>query len=535
MRLILSGIQVPPDFDFDNLAPYVAALLHIAPDALNSCTLYRKSVDARRKSELHFTLSVEAELKPGVRLSPSTLPRGVTVSEEAAASPSAALPRLNGKDRPLVVGLGPAGLFAALTLAERGLCPIVIERGKRVDERQKDVANFWKGGALKPDSNVQFGEGGAGAFSDGKLTTGVNDARIRGILRTLYEAGAPESILYDAKPHIGTDYLPLVVRSIRERIISLGGEVRFEHALSSLVVASNRLEAARVRTKSGREETLAVRELILAVGHSARDTFDMLYRAGFKIEQKPFSIGVRIEHSQSMIDQAQYGAFAGHPALGAADYKLSARLPNGRALYTFCMCPGGQVVAAASENKHLVTNGMSRFARGGANANAALLVNVGPDDFGSAHPLAGVYFQQKWERLAFDAGGGNFRAPVQLVGDFLNGRASKSAGAVTPSYEPGVIYTSLRGCLPDYVLDSIALSLPLFERKLKGFASPDAVLTGVETRSSSPIRILRDETMSASVRGVYPAGEGAGYAGGILSAALDGIRSAEALINNIQK
>ena len=431
--------------------------------------------------------------------------------------------------RPVVVGFGPAGMFAGLILAEAGLRPIVLERGKDIQRRQQDVNAFWQQHILNEESNVQFGEGGAGTFSDGKLTTGIKSPFIRQVLQELYEAGAPEEILYAAKPHIGTDRLAVVVQNIRKKIECLGGEVRLECRLENLILANGFIHGVTY-SHLGQTVDMETDAVILAIGHSARDTVEMLYKNGAQIIQKPFSVGARIEHPQKLIDKAQYGAFAGHPKLGAADYKLSCHGLHQRGAYTFCMCPGGTVVAAASEKGGVIVNGMSTLARDGENANSALLVGIDPVDFPSEHPLAGMYYQREIEQNAFALGGGDYRAPAQLVGDFLADRESRALGNVQPTCPTGVTLTNLRYCLPDKVRTTMQAAITEMDKRLHGFALPDAVLTAPETRSSSSVRILRDEFCQCNLRGVYPCGEGAGYAGGIVSAAVDGIKCAHAVL-----
>ena len=476
------------------------------------CKLLRKSVDARNKNNVHFICSFELSEK----------------GKMPEKAPELMIPQITKKFlRPIVVGSGPAGMFAGLILAEAGMKPIILERGKPVSERQKDVEIFWKLGKLNKNSNVQFGEGGAGTFSDGKLMSGIKkDIYTEKVLKEFVEAGAPEEILYLAKPHIGTDNLAIVVQNIRKKIENLGGEYRFETRFCDFETKENKISSIQVIKKENEINALSSNDVILAPGHSSRDTFEMLYEKDVNIEQKDFSVGARIEHKQEMINRSQYGKFASHKALGAADYKLFCHLPNGRGAYTFCMCPGGEVVAAASEEGRLVTNGMSRFVRAEENANAALLVGVEKGDFGSKHPLAGMYFQRKIEERAFELGGKSYKAPAQLVGDFLAGRPSDKKGSVNPTYSCGVVFSDISNIYPKYVTDSMRAAIKDFDRKLKGFAAPEAVITAAETRSSSPIRIVRDENFESSVKGLYPCGEGAGYAGGILSAAVDGIKIA---------
>ncbi len=517
-------LPLPLDGDMEQLKKRAARVLNIRPGQIQAMSVARQSIDARNKSDVHYVYTVDVTVERE-----QAVVRGADSRKAALYAPEHyVFPEVKTKlsHPPVVVGMGPGGLFAALFLARAGLAPIVLERGRPVDERTRDVERFWTGGGLDPVSNVQFGEGGAGTFSDGKLTTGTHDGRIGAVLETLVRHGAPEDVVWSHKPHIGTDVLRQVVKSIRQELISLGCDVRFESRLCGVKTGTDGVESITVEDKKGRYE-LECKALILAPGHSARDTFRMLEQAGVPMEQKPFAVGVRIEHSQQAVSLRQYG-----PAweqLPPSDYKLACHLPNGRSAFSFCVCPGGQVVAAASEQGQLVTNGMSLRARDGANINGGFLVGVGPADFPGGDPLAGVRFQERWEQAAFQLGGENWSAPAQLVGDFLAQRPSAGQGRITPTYRPGVTWTRMEGCLPGYVTDTLRDAIPLLDRKLRGFADPEAVLTGVETRSSSPVRITRDETYQSALRGLYPCGEGAGYAGGIVSAAVDGIRVAEAV------
>ncbi len=531
--LRLTELKLPLDHPDAALAQAAEARLGVAPVSVQ---VARRATDARNRRAivLIYTLDVEVPHEDAVlrRLGPGAhVTRTPDTSFHHAARAPAAL-----ADRPVVIGAGPCGLFAALALAQMGFRPIILERGRVVRERTVDTFALWRKSVLTAESNVQFGEGGAGTFSDGKLWSGVRDPAYLGrrVLETFVRAGAPEEILVASKPHIGTFRLVTVVESLRAEIEALGGEYRFNTRVTGLVTGRSPEGTRRIEgLELADGQTLEARHVILAPGHSARDLFAALVAAGVHVEPKPFSVGVRIEHPQSVIDRARFGSFAGHARLGAADYKLVHHAGGGRSAYSFCMCPGGTVVAATSEPGRVVTNGMSQYSRAERNANAGIVVGVGPADFApedAGDPLAGIAFQRRLESAAFTAGGGTYAAPAQRVGDFLAGRPSTSLGDVVPSYKPGVTPTDLAACLPDYVLATIREALPVFARQIPGFDMADAVMTGVETRTSSPIRITRGaDLQSLNTVGLYPAGEGAGYAGGILSAAIDGTRVAQAL------
>ena len=530
----LTELSLPLDHAADELPLAIARRLGISAAELLNFSVFKRSYDARKKnSVILFIYIIDLEVRdeasvlarfaddPHVRPAPDTnyYPVG-----QAPASLS---------ERPIVVGFGPCGLFAALLLAQMGFKPIVLERGKDVRRRTKDTWALWRKKTLTAESNVQFGEGGAGLFSDGKLYSQIKDPKFYGrkVMHEFVRAGAPEEIMYVSKPHIGTFRLTGVVAAMREEIIALGGEVRFESKVTDLLINDGQLEG--VVLANG--ETLRSRHVVLALGHSSRDTFRMLHRQGVFIEAKPFAIGFRIEHPQSLIDQARLGKYAGHPELGAADYKLVYHAKNGRAVYSFCMCPGGTVVAATSEPERVVTNGMSQYSRNERNANAGIVVGINPEQDFPGGPLAGVEFQERLESRAYELGGRDYCAPAQLVGDFIRGVPSSELGEVEPSYKPGVRLGDLAASLPDYAIEAIREALPAFGKQIRGFDRDDAVLTGIETRTSSPVRITRDnETLqSLNLKGLYPAGEGAGYAGGILSAGVDGIKVAEAIARSM--
>lgn len=532
----IQNLSLPLGGDEGQLRAAAARALGVSPGAIRELTLARRSVDARKKSDVHYVCAVHVAVDNEDALVRAAANPNVTLADPR---PYVFPPvRRTSKLPPVVVGMGPAGLFAALFLARNGIPCVVLERGRDVDERTMDVEHFWKTGSLSRTSNVQFGEGGAGTFSDGKLNTGTHDPRIQTVLAEFVRHGAPSDILWQQKPHVGTDLLRGVVKSIRKELISLGCDVRFECQLTGLKARDGRLTAVEFTDEQGGVNELPCDALILAPGHSARDTFQMLLDAAVPMEAKPFAIGVRIEHDQAAVSQAQYG-----PAwenLPPADYKLACHLPDGRGVFSFCVCPGGQVVAAASDFGQVVTNGMSYRARDGKNINGGLLVGVSPADFGDSHPLAGVRFQEQWEHAAWALGTRDapalydparpvFHAPVQTVGDFLLRRPTARLGDISPTYRPGVTPADLDRCLPGFVSSSLRAALPLLGRRLRGFDHPAALLTGIETRSSSPVRILRGEDGQSPLRGLYPCGEGAGYAGGITSAAVDGIRAAEAV------
>lgn len=565
--LRLTDIKLPLDHPEEALTAAIRAKLHIGASAIRGYSVFRRGYDARKRGaiQLIYTLDVEVadearllarfEDDPHVRETPDTnyqfvakapvFSRDIPVAESESQK-SANHGRTLQKDphRPVVIGMGPCGLFAGLLLAQMGFRPIILERGKAVRERTKDTWDLWRKRNLHPESNVQFGEGGAGTFSDGKLYSQISDPKHYGrkVLTEFVKAGAPEEIIYVSKPHIGTFRLVTMVENMRNTIEALGGEIRFERRVDDLLVETDAEGIRHVRGVTlANGEQIRTDQVVLALGHSARDTVTMLHQRGVYLEAKPFSIGFRVEHPQSMIDRDRFGPQAGHPLLGAADYKLVHHCRNGRSVYSFCMCPGGTVVAATSEPGRVVTNGMSQYSRNERNANAAIVVGIEPGDFvpydNSGSPLAGIALQRELESRAFELGGGTYEAPGQLVGDFIAGKASTVLGDVMPSYKPGVRLTDLSSALPDYAIAAIREAMPAFDHKIKGFGRADAIFTGVETRTSSPVRIRRndDDLQSLNTRGLFPAGEGAGYAGGILSAGVDGIRVAEAVALSITR
>lgn len=526
----VSSIKLSLDYDDNEVINKVAMKLRISPSKIEEYKFLRRSIDARKKENICFIATVEVKLSIDEdKLLQKN--KDNTITKSVPQVIKLGQPKQLSK-RPVIVGFGPSGMFCALMLAKLGLKPIVIERGKAVDDRTADVNKFFITGKLDTESNVQFGEGGAGTFSDGKLNTGIKSIWAKEVLKEFVLNGATEDILYDAKPHIGTDKLRVVVKNIREKIISLGGEVKFQNKLIDITVKDGKIYAVKILDKlNDTIYEIDTDNLVLALGHSARDTFTMLYNKKIYMQSKSFSVGARIEHSQTLINQAQFGKYSNHHRITPADYKLATHLKNGRGVYTFCMCPGGVVVPATSEEGLVVTNGMSEYKRDKVNANSALLVSVSPDDFANKSALAGIEFQRKLEKSAFKLGGSNYKAPVQRVEDFLIGKPSYKIGDVVPSYEIGYTLCDLSECLPKFVVESMKEGIRNFNNKLKGFSYGDAVLTGVETRSSSPIRINRDENLnSVNCKGIFPCGEGCGYAGGIISAAVDGIKVANKLL-----
>ncbi len=532
VMLRISQIKISIDDSIEKVKEQVLKKLRLSESELLDYRIYKESIDARHRGRIDFIYTVDVAVKNEAKYLDKSRYKQISLTPDLEYND----PKVGIKLmplRPVVIGFGPAGMFAALLLAQMGYKPIVLERGQAVDERVKAIDTFWTEGKLNPSSNVQFGEGGAGTFSDGKLTARTRDLRSRKVLDEFVKAGAPEDILYIAHPHVGTDLLRGIVKNIRKKIINLGGEVRFEAQMDKFVIRDKSIQA--VKLISGEE--IKTNHVILAIGHSARDTFSELHEEGVGMTAKPFAVGVRIEHPQEVINKAQYKEFASNPRLGAAEYRLTYKAENGRGVYTFCMCPGGLVVPAASEEGRLVTNGMSEHARDQINANAGLLVQVFPEDFQSDSPLAGVEFQRQLEAKAYELGGATYRAPAQLVGDFLVGKASTKLGEVIPSYSLGVNLTDLHALFPDWISKPLEEALVGLDHKIHGFAQADAVMTGVESRSSSPIRINRDEEslQSLTTKGLYPSGEGAGFAGGIVSAAIDGLKCAESLISEFAR
>lgn len=545
MSLRISNINIDIDEEIEAVNRKAAKKLKISEKDIKRLKILRESIDARRKDAIKFNYTVEVNCENEDKILKKIHDRDVMKEKEIAEEPFK-FGNEKLKHRPIIVGMGPAGMFAALTLAQNGYSPLVIERGERVEERTKTVNTFWEKGSLNTESNVQFGEGGAGTFSDGKLTTRIKDYRCSIVVDEFVKNGAPEEIAYVGKPHIGTDILKEVVKNIRGKIISLGGEILFKSKLQDLIIKNGKLQAVVVNG-----EEIPCECLIMAIGHSSRDTYEMLYKNQIVMETKPFAIGVRIEHKQELINENQYGKYKDHPRLKAADYRLAyTTRETKRGVYSFCMCPGGEVVAAASENERLVTNGMSNYKRDKENANSALVVSVNEEDFKSEielyksympslkdfskdnYPLWGMEFQRYYEHLAYIAGGKNYCAPIQLVGDFMKDKKSTKLGSVTPTYKPGYTFSNLKECLPTYVIASLKEGLENFDKKITGFMDNNAIMTGIETRTSAPVKVCRNsELESISLKGLYPAGEGAGFAGGIISAAVDGIKVAESLMS----
>lgn len=538
MTIRINNLTLSIEEDISSLKKKAASKLKVSEVDFKHFKILKESIDARKKNNIKFNYAVEVSLEKERKIINKFRDNDIRLEEDDNAE-ELTYGDLNLNSRPVIIGMGPAGMFAGLLLAEKGYRPLVIERGESVDNRTNSVEHFWKTGELNTESNVQFGEGGAGTFSDGKLTTRIKDKRCDYVIDKFIGFGAPKEISYEGKPHIGTDILKNVVKNLREKIKALGGEVRFNSRLEDIIIKNNKIISVVVNGEEINCETL-----ILAIGHSSRDTYEMLYKKDILMEAKPFALGVRIEHPQGMINENQYGKYANHPRLKAADYRLTHTSSiTKRSIYSFCMCPGGEVVAASSEKNRLATNGMSYYNRDKENANSALVVTIGVEDFQNKcynfnngvmedkYPLLGMEMQRYYEERAFTAGGSNFNAPIQLVGDFLKDENSKKIGSVNPSYKPGYELTNLKTCLPDYVVDTLKEGILSFDKKIKGFSDNDAILTGIETRTSAPVRIMRKENLeSVSVNGLFPCGEGAGFAGGIMSAAVDGLKCAEAII-----
>ncbi|MFL0196122.1 NAD(P)/FAD-dependent oxidoreductase [Clostridium sp. WILCCON 0269] len=525
MSIIMNNLSINIDEDLEKLKIKVVKRLKVSNKHIKEFKILKESIDARKKNNIKLNYSVEVVCDDENKIVSRAKNKDVKIKEENLTEDLICGTK-KMETRPIVVGMGPAGMFAGLLLAKKGYRPLIIERGEKIEQRITTVNKFWDTGKLDLESNVQFGEGGAGTFSDGKLTTRIKDRRCQFILDTFVKCGAPKEIIYSGKPHIGTDNLKVVVKNIRNKILELGGEILFKSRLEDLVIAHGKLKAIVV---NGSE--ICCDNLILAIGHSSRDTYEMLYERNVFMEPKAFSIGVRVEHSQHMIDINQYGKFAGHPKLRAADYRLVYNSSDGRGVYSFCMCPGGEVVAASSEEGRLVTNGMSYYNRELNNANSAIVVTVGENDFWGDSPLKGVEFQRYYESLAYNIGGGNYIAPVQLIKDFLRDKISDKLGEVEPTYRPGYEFRDLSKCLPEKVASALKEGFVDFERKIKGFSEGHGIMTGIETRTSAPVKITRNDNLeSISLGGLYPCGEGAGFAGGIVSAAVDGLKTAESII-----
>ncbi|WP_368489050.1 NAD(P)/FAD-dependent oxidoreductase [Clostridium sp. BJN0013] len=525
MPIIINNLNISLDEDYDELKIKVAKKLKISNKYIKNFKILKESIDARKKNNIKLNYSVKVICENEKKIVSKLKNKDIKI-EEKNLTEKLICGTKKMETRPIIVGIGPAGMFAGLLLAENGYKPLIIERGEKIEERTLTVNKFWNTRKLDAESNVQFGEGGAGTFSDGKLTTRIKDKKCQFILDTFVKYGAPEEIIYSGKPHIGTDNLKIVVKNIRNRILELGGEILFKSKLEDLIIAHKKLKAVVVNGSQ-----ISCDNLILAIGHSSRDTYEMIYKRDVFMEPKAFAIGVRVEHSQHMIDVNQYGKFAGHPKLKAADYRLVYKSKEGRGVYSFCMCPGGEVVAAASEEGRLVTNGMSYYNRASNNANSAVVVTVGEKDFSGDSPLRGIEFQRYYENLAYNTGGGNYIAPVQLIKDFLEDKVSHKLEDVKPTYKPGYEFRDLNLCLPEKVALSLKEGFMDFERKIKGFSQGDGVMIGIETRTSAPVKIVRNANLeSISVKGLYPCGEGAGFAGGIVSAAVDGLKVAENII-----